>query len=320
MRIDSVLDSNSDDKNSVSDNNSNNNIIVEVLPIGPFDNAFMYLSEYKLEIGDVVEVPFGNRKIIGLVVGYAQKADIELKYIYKKYDINIEKAYLDFLNWVASYTLIPKGNVLKMILCEKSIFQEQKRKAKKEVQYKEEPQKTEKTTKCSSIILNTEQQTAYEKIKSNNNKPFLLQGVTGSGKTEVYLSVIRDILEQEKQILILLPEIALTSQLSSRIEKYFGIKPIIWNSNITPKNRKTAWLKAISGEKYIVIGTRSALFLPFKNLGIIIVDEEHDSSYKQEEGGFYNARDMSIVLGHIKKIPVILSSATPSLESYINAQ
>lgn len=322
MRIDTVSDLNRNDKNNLSDNNNidSTTIIVEVLPIGPFDNAFMYLSKYNLKIGDVVEVPFGNRKIMGLVIGYAQKSDIALKDIYKKYDINIGKTYLEFLNWVASYTLIPKGNVLKMILCEKSIFQEHKRKAKKEGQHKEEPQEAEKTTKCFSIVLNTEQQTAYEKIKSNNNRPFLLQGVTGSGKTEVYLSVIRDILEQRKQVLILLPEIALTSQLSSRIEKYFGIKPIIWNSNITPKNRKDAWLKAISSEKCIVIGTRSALFLPFKNLGIIIVDEEHDSSYKQEEGGFYNARDMSIVLGHIKKIPVILSSATPSLESYINAQ
>lgn len=319
MRIDSVFDSNGDNKNSVSNNNDNNNIIVEILPIGPFDNAFMYLSKYDLEIGDVVEVPFGNRKIIGLVVGYAQETDIELKYIYKKYDINIEKAYLDFLNWVASYTLIPKGNVLKMILCEKNVFHEQKRKSKNETPNRDE-QEAGSAAKYSPIILNAEQQTAYEKIKADGGKPFLLQGVTGSGKTEVYLSVIKDILEQEKQILILLPEIALTSQLSSRIEKYFGIKPIIWNSNITPKNRKNAWLRAISGEQCIVIGTRSALFLPFKNLGIIVVDEEHDSSYKQEDGGFYNARDMVTVLGHIKKIPIILSSATPSLESYINAQ
>ena len=306
--------------------------IFKVLPIGPFDNAFFYLSDFTLVIGDVVEVPFGNRSVFGLVVGQGTETEIELKYVSKKYEINIGKDYCDFLNWVASYTLIPRGNVLKMILCEKSVFHKTKREIREDAEIiKPQKGKEQKPDKESffgrielnanlQIELNTEQQNAYNSIKNNGLRPFLLHGVTGSGKTEVYLSVIRDILQQNKQVLIMLPEIALTSQLSSRIEKYFGIKPIIWNSNITQKNRRTAWLQAASGEQCVVIGTRSALFLPFKNLGIIVVDEEHDSSYKQEEGGFYNARDMAIVLGHIKKIPIILSSATPSLESYINAR
>lgn len=325
MRIDATVDSYHDNNKSKITSNSNNNtnsninLIVEVLPLGPFDNVFMYLSKYNLDIGDVVEIPFGNRIIIGLVIGFVQKTDMELKYISKKYNINISKTYLDFLNWVASYTLIPKGNVLKMILSENSVFHESKKKKESLQQYHQTNNNTQQSSSI-PIILNAEQKATYEKIKLNSNRPFLLQGVTGSGKTEVYLSIIRDIFEQGKQALILLPEIALTSQLSSRIEKYFGIKAIIWNSNITPKNRRNAWLETISGEKCIIIGTRSALFLPFKNLGVIVIDEEHDSSYKQEEGGFYNARDMAVVLGNIKKIPIILSSATPSLESYINAK
>lgn len=288
--------------------------ISEILPVGPFDSAFFYLSRFKLKTGDIVEIPFGNRSIIGLVIGQGTDTGIQLKYVSKKYEMNIGKDYCDFLNWVASYTLIPRGNILKMILCEKSVFHQSKRKTGKEEQL------NDKGPHFAPIELNEEQKLAYNGIKNNGSHPFLLHGVTGSGKTEVYLSVIRDILQQNKQILILLPEIALTSQLSSRIEKYFGMKVIIWNSGITAKNRKSAWLQAISGEKCIIIGTRSALFLPFENLGIIVVDEEHDSSYKQEDGGFYNARDMAIVLGHIRKIPVILSSATPSLESYINAK
>lgn len=288
------------------------NNIVEVLPIGPFDGTFSYSTEYDLNAGDIVEVPFGNRKVIGLVVGFGQEIGIKLKCVLKKYDINIGKIYLDFLNWMASYTTIPKGIVLKMILCEKTVFCDKKE--KKAIS-------NQKSVIPSVLIaLNKEQKIAYDKIKLNGVKPFLLQGTTGCGKTEVYLSVIQDMLQQGKQALILLPEIALTSQLSKRVEKYFGIQAIIWNSGVSQKNRKSAWLKAVSGEKCIIIGARSALFLPFKNLGIIVVDEEHDSSYKQEDGGFYNARDMAVVLGHIKKIPIILSSATPSLESYVNAK
>lgn len=291
--------------------------IIEVLPTGPFDTGFFYLSEEVLAPGDIVEIPFGNRKILGMVIGNKAQlpSEIKLKAISKKYDFSIEQLYRDFIWWVAAYTLIPRGNILKMILCEKSVFQQ-----KKERQAKEE--KTQHSEKQADIAiqLNEEQQKAYELIKNSEQKPFLLQGVTGSGKTEVYLSVIRDILAENKQALILLPEIALTSQLSGRIERYFGLKPIIWNSSITPNHRKIAWIKAISGEKIIVIGTRSALFLPFKRLGAIVVDEEHDSSYKQEENGSYNARDMAVVLADFKKIPIILTSATPSLESYVNAK
>ncbi|MBR1734448.1 MAG: primosomal protein N' [Alphaproteobacteria bacterium] len=309
MKIEPPEKKNPDEKKEISEIFYQEKIF-EILPIGPFDRAFLYLSKDELIVGDIVEIPFGKRSILGLVLGNAIDTDIELKYVSKRYKINIGKDYCDFLDWVASYTLIPRGNILKMILCEISVFHENKR-----VNF----QKEENFGNVVPIELNEEQQIAYEALKKGGPRPYLLHGVTGSGKTEVYLSIVHDIFQQNKQILILLPEIALTEQLASRIEKYFGMKPLIWNSSITPKNRKIAWMKAVSGEKCVIIGARSALFLPFKNLGIIVVDEEHDASYKQEEGGFYNARDMAIVLGHIKKISIILSSATPSLESYINA-
>lgn len=286
--------------------------IVSVLPIGPFNNSFSYISDIELAVGDIVLVPFGCKEVIGVVSSDEVNSDIELKHISKSFGMNIGETNYHFLEWVSSYTFIPRGNVLKMILAEKTVFT-----AKKPP--KNSSQITEKSS-CNDIILNAEQRNAYDKLIESGPKPFLLHGVTGSGKTEVYLKAAKRIFDQKKQVLILFPEIALTMQIASRIEKYFGIKPLIWNSNITPKHRREAWLKAISGEACVVIGARSALFLPFANLGLIIVDEEHDSSYKQEEGGFYNARDMAIVLCHLKNIPITLSSATPSLESYINAK
>lgn len=321
--------------------------LLSVLPVGPFDTSFVYvldpvsdvISSTAISVGDIVEVPFGRQKsVIGVVVacGDSVKAPtgVDLKPISKVYPANIGYDYIDFLNWVASYTLIPKGMVLKMILSEKSVFKnflDPQKLKKSDLTTKKLVKKGAKHVdnildqkSCELIILNSEQQAAYNIIKSNNDsfdpRPFLLRGVTGSGKTEVYLAVIQGILEKEQQALIMLPEIALTSQLSDRIETYFGLPARIWNSSITPKSRREIWNAAVSGERCVIIGTRSALFLPFKNLGIIVVDEEHDSSYKQEDGGLYNARDMAIVLGHIKRIPVILASATPSLESYINAK
>lgn len=306
---------------------------ISVLPFGPFDTPFTYLapssSDSAVLLGDVVEVPFGRqRSILGVVVACGDDVRIpeglQIKSISKAYPINIGRDYMDFLNWVASYTLIPRGMVLKMILCEKSVFKDIKKRSSSSLSKKTAAKEASKNS-CELIILNSEQQAAYDAIKSlslstENLRTFLLQGVTGSGKTEVYLAIIREILEQGRQALIMLPEIALTSQLAARIEKYLGLPAKIWNSSITPKSRREVWNAAISGERCVVIGTRSALFVPFQNLGIIVVDEEHDASYKQEEGGLYNARDMAIVLGHIKKIPVILASATPSLESYINAR
>jgi primosomal protein N' (replication factor Y) len=147
----------------------------------------------------------------------------------------------------------------------------------------------------------------------------LIDGVTGSGKTEVYFEAIAETLRQGKQVLILLPEIALTPAFLERFQDRFGAKPAEWHSDLAPKTRERVWRQVTEGRVHVVAGARSALFLPFENLGLIIVDEEHDPAYKQEDRVFYNARDMAVVRGRIGDFPVVLVSATPSVESRVNA-
>lgn len=146
----------------------------------------------------------------------------------------------------------------------------------------------------------------------------LMDGITGSGKTEVYFEAIAETLRQGRQVLILLPEIALTASFLERFESRFGAKPAEWHSDLAPKTRERVWRQAATGDVRVVAGARSALFLPFDDLGLIIVDEEHDPAYKQEDRVFYNARDMAVVRGHIGRFPVVLVSATPSVESQVN--
>jgi len=150
--------------------------------------------------------------------------------------------------------------------------------------------------------------------------PVLLDGVTGSGKTEVYFEAIAACLQAGRQALVLLPEITLSAQWLTRFEARFGVRPVVWHSELTPRVRREAWRAALDGRAFVVVGARSALFLPFRDLGLIIVDEEHDASFKQEEGVIYQARDMAVVRGHLAHIPVVLASATPSLETLHNAE
>ncbi|MBL4916150.1 primosomal protein N' [Szabonella alba] len=148
----------------------------------------------------------------------------------------------------------------------------------------------------------------------------LLKGVTGSGKTEVYLEAVAEALRKGRQALVLLPEIALTGEFLTRVEARFGRRPAEWHSGVTMTERRRLWRMAAEGGVQFVAGARSALFLPFRDLGLIVVDEEHDSSYKQEEGVIYNARDMAVLRGALCGAAVVLASATPSLESWANAQ
>jgi primosomal protein N' (replication factor Y) len=148
----------------------------------------------------------------------------------------------------------------------------------------------------------------------------LLDGVTGSGKTEVYFEAVAEMLRSGKQTLILMPEIALTGQFLDRFAQRFGVRPLEWHSELTPRTRARNWAAIAAGEAQVVVGARSALFLPYADLGLIIVDEEHDQAYKQDEGAHYHARDMAVVRGHIAKIPVVLASATPSVETEVNAR
>ena len=157
-------------------------------------------------------------------------------------------------------------------------------------------------------------------VDAENFSVTLLDGVTGSGKTEVYFEAVARTIEKGRQALIMLPEIALTSQFMARFERRFGAAPVEWHSALSGPERGRIWCAAATGEAKIIIGARSALFLPFANLGLIVVDEEHDAGYKQDDRVHYQARDMSVVRGSLGKFPVVLASATPSIESHVNAR
>ena len=157
-------------------------------------------------------------------------------------------------------------------------------------------------------------------VEAQNFTVTLIDGVTGSGKTEVYFEAVAEALRQDRQTLLLLPEIALTSQFLSRFEKRFGCRPVEWHSQLSQLERGRIWRAVAAGEARAVIGARSALYLPFCELGLIVVDEEHDTSFKQEDRGTYHGRDMAVVRALLADVPIVLASATPSLESLVNAQ
>lgn len=163
-------------------------------------------------------------------------------------------------------------------------------------------------------------QALSEAVSNKTFSTHLLDGVTGSGKTEVYFEAIDAALHAGKQVLILLPEISLTGQFLDRFAKRFGAQPAVWHSGLSMSERRDFWRGVSRGEIRVLVGARSALFLPWADLGVIIVDEEHDAGFKQEDGLIYNARDMAIVRGRFAQCPVVLASATPSLETVINAQ
>jgi primosomal protein N' (replication factor Y) len=184
----------------------------------------------------------------------------------------------------------------------------------------EEYKKEELSQKKYNFSLNTEQKKSLEDLKKfgNSFNVSLLQGVTGSGKTIVYFERIKEILKKDKQILILLPEIFLTNQFKDRFEEFFGFTPSIWHSKIGIKSKRKIWQGVANNSLNLVIGARSSLLLPFKNLGLIVLDEEHDPSYKQDEGIIYHARDMAISRASFENIPIYLVSAVPSLETFSN--
>ncbi|WP_416898862.1 MAG: primosomal protein N' [Minwuia sp.] len=171
--------------------------------------------------------------------------------------------------------------------------------------------------------LNAEQKHAAGVLSGAVGQGFsttLLEGVTGAGKTEVYCEAVAEALRQGKQVLVLLPEIALTQQIVERFTARFGAAPVQWHSGLSQKDRRLSYRRIVSGEARIVTGARSALYLPFPDLGLIVVDEEHDTSFKQEDGLHYHARDMAVLRGAVSRFPVVLVSATPSLESLRNVR
>ena len=276
-----------------------------------FNFPFTYNSKIKGKIGNLVEVPFGSKKEIGVIWknNYEEPKNIKIKDISKKTEYSIDKKLVDFIEWFSSYNMVPIGLVLKMAIGNTDKF----------IRIKDDSIILKKTEK-KNFDLNEEQFAALKLLEKTKNKfdVSVLQGTTGSGKTLVYFERIKKIIKKNNQALVLLPEIFLTNDFKSRFEDFFGFEPAIWHSKISPKQKRLIWKGIINNKIKILLGARSALLLPFKKLGIIVVDEEHDASYKQDEGVIYNARDMAISRANFERIPVNLVTSVPSIETYNN--
>ena len=281
-----------------------------------FDYPFTYESEIKetLEPGDFVKAPFGTSEITGVVWPYEQRTEKKFKIKKISRKINIEKLnskMIDFINWFSKYNLVSLGMSLKMCLLNKQVV---------EKDYKGEFEKYKFNKFNNEFLLNDEQKKSLSFLRKvgDNYNVSVIEGVTGSGKTLVYFERIKDFINKGNQVLILLPEIALTNQFSKRYKDFFGTEPAVWHSGTSKKNKSIIWKGVTENKIKIVIGARSSLFLPFKKLGTIIVDEEHDVSYKQDEGISYNARDMAITRAFLEDIPINLVTSIPSVETYNN--
>jgi primosomal protein N' (replication factor Y) len=347
----------------------------------PVEKAYDYVLPQGLEAqdGEYVCVPLGKREIPGVVWGEAEGtvAPEKLKAVISSYGLPpMPEAQRKFIDWVAGYTMNPKGSVLKMSLSVPGALE----KPKAVTAYKVVPYISAKLSPahqkildvlkdgqprraaeiadmagCSSSVVKTmakkglleaveiysaapcrspnpdrrsatlsdDQQAVADRLKAaveqGGYNASLLDGVTGAGKTEVYFEAVAEALRRDKQVLILLPEIALSNAFLDRFKSRFGCAPALWHSALPPGQRKATWRGVAEGHTRVIVGARSALFLPYNDLGLIIIDEEHDPAFKQEEGIIYNARDMAVVRAHLGKIPVVLVSATPSLETVHNA-
>ena len=278
------------------------------------NGCYDYLSAQALPVGQIVQVPFGRRIAWGVVWPTPPDLSVpesRLKTISADQNFpRLPEETVRFVDWVAGYTLSPAGMVLKMAL-----VPDWQKVSKKPMTF-EAPD-----GQAGSVSFSEAQAAAVRELCQHQGFTVsLLDGVTGSGKTEVYFEVIAKALKTDGQVLVLLPEITLTGAWLNRFQARFGVKPAVWHSALTPKQRRDTWQAVLNGQARVVVGARSALFLPFQKLNLIIVDEEHDPSYKQEEGILYQARDMAIVRGKIAGVPVILASATPSVETVCNVQ
>ena len=358
--------------------------IVDVLVPVALDRAYSYRVPRGLDLkpGDVVSVPLGAREVTAVVWAENHNPDPRLHNRLKDISEQIEVPPLrgelrTLVDWVANYTLSPRGMVLRMTLrmgehlgpervragvrlvgpppqrmtparrriieCLGDGLLHGKSDAAREagvsvgvidglvdegtLTVEPLPKPPAPPAPDPTFVepdFSPDQQVAAQTLRElaadEAFKVALLDGVTGSGKTEVYFEAVAETVRRGKQVLILMPEIALTGQFLDRFAQRFGVKPIEWHSELTPRTRARNWAAIAAGEAHVVVGARSALFLPYANLGLIIVDEEHDQAYKQGDGVHYHARDMAVVRAHIAKIPIVLASATPSVETEVNAR
>ena len=354
--------------------------IVDILAPVAVDTAYSYRAppELNLAPGDVVAMPLGTRTVLGVVWAARPGDGGNLKSVTARLPVPPVSAPLrDFVDWIARWTLSPRGSVLRMALrtpesvepaaprlgyaltgmpptkltparakilaalAEGVTLAKSDLIAKAEVSagvidglladgalearaLPPEPVAPLPDPDFATTALEPDQATAAqalaEAVQARTFAPFLLDGVTGSGKTEVYFEAIAAALRLGSQTLVLMPEIALTAQFLDRFAARFGVRPAEWHSGVTPRRRERLWAAVASGEARVVAGARSALFLPFKDLALIVVDEEHEGAYKQEDGVIYNARDMAVVRARLEKAPIVLASATPSIETRVNAE
>ena len=354
--------------------------VADVLTPVAVDIAYSYRVPRGMAVvaGDFVLVPLGSREVTGVVWETRKAPGGNLKSIKAKRDLPpLAEPLRQFVDWVARWTMAPRGMVLRMgvrapdaagpepirigvrltgaqpermtparkrvlaaaeggLAFQKSVLAEAAavsagvidglvdEGALEAISLAAEPVALPPQADFAALPLEPDQQAGADALRlSVAAQAFsvtLLEGVTGSGKTEVYFEAVAEALRVGKQAMILMPEIALTAQFLDRFAQRFGVRPAEWHSGVAPRKRSRIWTGVASGEVRVVAGARSALFLPFAHLGLIVVDEEHEGAYKQEDGVSYHARDMAVVRGRIEACPVVLASATPSLESRVNAQ
>ncbi|MDR3504673.1 MAG: primosomal protein N' [Acidocella sp.] len=289
---------------------------VSVLLPYKFDTAFTYAADEPLPPGTLVRVPLGSRVVVGAVWDDPPDMKVKVKPIAGVYAVPpLPETTRKFIDWVAGYTLARRGDVLALGVKEQLLAAPPKR-AKQFAFGGADPA-------LPSPVLSPAQDAAASalcaSVRARKFEVTLLDGVTGSGKTEVYLEAVAEALRLGRQVMVLLPEIALSIQVLERFAARFGTAPAVWHSELTPAHRRETYRAVAEGRADVVVGARSALFLPFPKLGLIVVDEEHESAFKQEDGVMYNARDMAVVRAKFCACPVVLVSATPSLESVENA-
>lgn len=297
--------------------------ILKVALATPLRKLFDYLAVQdptarSPAIGSRVLVPFGKRTLVGIVMEISNISSYPIEKLKSIVSILDEvplfpEDLCDFFTKAARYYHHPIGEV---------VFSGLPQSLKQNKPLPDIPSPKKNLITASDLTLNAAQATAVDEILKDAEKfqPFLLQGITGSGKTEVYLTVTEYLLKFGKQILVMVPEISLTPQTLDRFQKRFGPQVKMFHSQMTPAKRRDVFLEVSAQQVSVVIGTRSALFLPFKSLGLIIIDEEHDLSFKQQEGFRYSARDLAVLRAKLTQIPILLGSATPSFESLYNAE
>jgi primosomal protein N' (replication factor Y) len=314
-------------------------IVVQVVVDKPLAQGFDYLWDSERlgaapEVGKLVSLPFGRSNLVGVIIKVGAHSDLpidKLKAISSLAPLPpLDPASLRLVNFASQYYIHALGETIIPTIPQMWKKPENWAKIPKkllatEEKKKKNPQQEPSEGFIKEVDLNEEQKQALDKLRSCNIKEFkaiLLQGQTGSGKTAVFLNWLSETLDDvSAQVLLLVPEINLTPQLERRVRAYFPEKKmVVLHSGVTEKERGIAWHEAMTGRAQIILGTRLAALTPLPNLRAIVVDEEHDPSYKQQDGIRYSARDLAIWRAHDVKVPILLSSATPSLESWLAAK